>query len=170
MKQRAIVPLSLRRSQLDGRGWGNWTGAATVDLPVGPMSEVARLQQIRHELTRRTTGGQPEAAQLVLRLIGLLPYRLHGVLSRRVYCADWFNVIVSYVPGRARQRSFAGAPVVHGYPVLPIAEQVGLSVGVMPWFGALGFGITVDPALVPDADQLDAALTESFAALLAETS
>ncbi len=170
VKQRAIVPLSLRRSQLDGRGWGNWTGAATVDLPVGPMSEVARLQQIRHELTRRTTGGQPEAAQLVLRLIGLLPYRLHGVLSRRVYCADWFNVIVSYVPGRARQRSFAGAPVVHGYPVLPIAEQVGLSVGVMPWFGALGFGITVDPALVPDADQLDAALTESFAALLAETS
>lgn len=170
VKQRAIVPLSLRRSQLDGRGWGNWTGAATVDLPVGPMSEVARLQQIRRELTRRTTGGQPEAAQLVLRLIGLLPYRLHGVLSRRVYCADWFNVIVSYVPGRARQRSFAGAPVVHGYPVLPIAEQVGLSVGVMPWFGALGFGITVDPALVPDADQLDAALTESFAALLAETS
>lgn len=165
MYQRAAVPVSLPRGTHGSRGWGNWTGAATVDLPVGPMRELDRLRWVQHELTRRSTGGQPEAAQLVLRLVGLLPYPLHGVLARRLYCADWFNAIVSYIPGRARQQFFAGARVAHGYPVLPIAENVGLSVGVMPWASDVGFGITLDATLVPDGDKLHAALHETFAEL-----
>lgn len=163
--QRAVVPVSLRRSQPSGRGWGNWTGAATIDLPIGPMGEHDRLRRIQQELARRTASSQPEAARAVLRLIGALPYRLHGVLSRQVYSDDWFNLIASYIPGRARQRTFAGAPIAHSYPVLPLAKGVGLAIGIMPWARNLGIGITADPVLVPDSDRLGAALTDSFAAL-----
>lgn len=164
---RAIVPVSLRREQLS-QGWGNWTGAARVDLPVGAMSELDRLHQVRDRLAAGSGGGQPEAARLVVRLIGLLPYPLQGPLARRAYSADFFNVILSYVPGRARAHYFAGARVTRAYPVLPLAERVGLSVGVMPWLGELNFSMTVDPELIPDSDRLGPAVGDTFAALLAQ--
>ncbi|MEO6879703.1 MAG: wax ester/triacylglycerol synthase domain-containing protein [Mycobacteriaceae bacterium] len=164
---RAIVPVSLRRDPFS-RGWGNWTGAGRVDLPIGAMPELERLRRVRQQVSAGTSGGQPEAAQLVVRLIGLLPHPLQGPLARRVYCADFFNVIVSYVPGRARTHHFAGARVAHAYPVLPLAERVGWSIGVMPWSGELSFSVTVDPSVVADADELGPAIGEVFAVLHSE--
>ena len=52
------------------------------------------------------------------------------------------------------------------YPILPLAEGVGLTVGAMTWEGRLSFGLTADAAIVPDLDRLAAAVTESFEELV----
>lgn len=72
--------------------------------------------------------------------------------------------IVSYIPGVSRPRRLAGAELVETYPVLPLAEGVGLAAGLMSWSGQVGIGITVDPELVPAADRLPAALAEALSA------
>lgn len=164
MVQRVVVPLSLRGGD-DAWDEGNWTGAAPVDVPVGPLSEEDRLAAVRRALRAGTGRGQPEAARLLMRAAGLLPASVHGSLARSVYGDRWFNAIVSYMPGRVRPRSCAGARVSATYPVLPVAEGVGLAVGLMPWGRQVGIGITVDPTLVPDADALPAALEEALGAL-----
>ena len=52
----------------------------------------------------------------------------------------------------------AGAPVVHAFPLLPLAPGVPLAVGSLGWNGTFCVGISADPALVPEAEAFGRAL------------
>lgn len=160
---RAMVPFALRSDRAAADA-GNWTGAISADLPVAAMSPADRLRMVRTELAGRLRGGEPYAARAVMLGMGVLPFPLHGLLARGTYRRTWFNAIVSYIPGVSRPRQLAGAGLVETYPVLPLAEGVGLAAGLLSWSGDVGVGITVDPTLVPSADRLPAALRAALAA------
>lgn len=180
---RAMVPLSLReRSRArrdpdavaDGaqaraalRTWGNWTGAVPVDLPVGPLTPVERLRLLCADVNRKARGGQPRAAQLVVSAIGHLPGRLHTRAARAVYQGRWFTLIASYMPAARGRRYLAGAPLVTAYPVLPMAEGVGLAVGVLARGSEISFGLTTDPSLVPGTGRLPELVVRAFQELAA---
>ncbi len=55
-----------------------------------------------------------------------------------------------------------GARLEIAYPILPLAEGVGLTVGAMTWEGRLSFGLTADAAIVPDLDRLADAIRSAF--------
>jgi hypothetical protein len=55
----------------------------------------------------------------------------------------------------------AGARLLAAYPVMPTAENVGLSIAVTSLAGTMGFGFTSDWDLVPDIDYLAVSLEES---------
>lgn len=50
------------------------------------------------------------------------------------------------------------------YPVLALADGIGLAIGAMTWQRSLSVGILADAALVPDVARLAAEFTGAFAA------
>ena len=56
----------------------------------------------------------------------------------------------------------AGARLVATYPVLPLAENVALSVAVTSLAGTMGYGFTADWDAVPDVDRLALYVEESL--------
>lgn len=165
---RAIVPRTMRTK--DGRmATGNWTGGVRVSLPVGAMDPLSRLRETQARLQRGLRRGEPEAARFLMRAMGVLPAPIEARLARWTYRSRWFNLIVSVIPGPRRPYSFVGVRLEEVYPVLPLAEEVGLSVGVLSWGDSFTVGITADVTLVSDADRLGDGVRESFAALYRAT-
>ncbi len=167
---RAMVPRTtypLRRaggSDHDGnnRYRGNHTAAVSLDLPVGPMPLDRRVVAVAEALTRLERADQPVAAQAVVAALGRLPAPLHARLVRSIYRRRFFSLIASVLPGPRKAHYVWGARVVSVFPVLPLAEGVGLAVGFLTWGDMIGVGVTTDTGLLPGADQFADALHRAF--------
>ena len=59
----------------------------------------------------------------------------------------------------------AGAKLLAQYPIMPIAEHMGLSIAVTSLAGTMAFGITADWDTLPDIAVLAQAMEESLASL-----
>jgi hypothetical protein len=79
-----------------------------------------------------------------------------------VYHRRWFNMLVSVFPGMRQQYRLLGARVTEVYPVLALADGVGLALGAMTWAGTMSVGILADASLVPDADIFATEFTRAF--------
>jgi hypothetical protein len=75
------------------------------------------------------------------------------------------NLVVSNVPGPPVPMYLAGARLLAQYPIMPLAETMGLSIAVTSLAGVMAFGITADRDTVADVDVLARALEESVAEL-----
>jgi Putative Actinobacterial Holin-X, holin superfamily III/WS/DGAT C-terminal domain len=94
--------------------------------------------------------------------MGLFPPPVQRRTAARLYQRRWFSMLVSIFPGARRSHLVLGVGVEEVYPVLALADGVGLAVGAMTWERSLSVGILADAALVPDADRLAAELTGAF--------
>ena len=160
---RVMMPRSTRTTTTYRRA-GNRTGAASVDLPVGPMSLGDRVTAAKTATSRQVASSAPHAAHAVVRLLGVLPPWLHAIAARLVYRSTWFNAIASVLPGARSPVVLHGSTVAVVYPVLSLAPGVRLSVGVMIWADLLTVCIAGDAehaALVDDlAEALRAAVRD----------
>ena len=164
---RAMVPVSVRAQGRRGLA-GNWTTAYSIDISLEPISARDRLAGIASATKARRQSAEPLAARFVMSVVGTwLPRPLHALAARLMYRDKWFNLIVSTMPGASRPAYLAGARLLVGYPILPLAEGVGLTVGAMTWEGKLTLGLTVDPTIVPDLELLASSVRESFDELAA---
>jgi WS/DGAT/MGAT family acyltransferase len=159
---RAMVPRVLREG--GGHGPGNRTTAVRIDLPVGPMRPACRLVAVRNAVAAALAQGQPAGARAVLVLAARLPLRLHVAVARALYRSTWFDLIVSVIPGPRTARWLGTARIEEAYAVLPLAEGVGLAVGVLVWDDVLAVALTWDPVLLPDGDRLAAWIRPAFEA------
>jgi diacylglycerol O-acyltransferase / wax synthase len=159
----------MRAPRLD-RIFGNWTGTLALDLPVGAMDPAERVAAVRSELRGHMERGEPEAAQLVMQVAGVLPAALHARFARLVYNRRFFNSIVTYMPGARGPRWCAGARVTAMYPVLPLAQGVPVTVGAVLAGDTVGVGVFSDPALGLDRSRVAAALEKALQAALGGTS
>jgi hypothetical protein len=95
---------------------------------------------------------------------------VHARVSRWLYRSTWFDLIVSVIPGPRTARWLGPARVERAWAVLPLAEGVGLAVGVLAWDDTLAVALTWDPELLPDGGRLPALLQEGFDELAGEGS
>ncbi|MGH3097165.1 MAG: wax ester/triacylglycerol synthase domain-containing protein, partial [Streptosporangiales bacterium] len=146
---RVMVPVSMRPLS-ESRTAGNWTGAMRVDLPTGPMALPERLTRVREVLGNAVRQGQPAAATVAIRLMGVLPTPLYAHAARLSYSSRFFNMVLSYVPGPKAQRSIAGARLAAVFPAMGLAEGVRLAVGVTTWGGTTGIGVLSDAGVAAD--------------------
>jgi diacylglycerol O-acyltransferase / wax synthase len=58
------------------------------------------------------------------------------------------------MPGLRRPARTAGVPIADVYPVLPLADGVGVAIGAISWGDSISFGITIDSGLVPAGEEL----------------
>jgi hypothetical protein len=161
-----MVPRTLRVG--GGRGPGNRTSAVRVDLPVGPLAPAERLRAARDVVAAGLAADQPAGAGFVLSLAARLPAPLHARVSRWLYRSAWFDLIVSVIPGPRTARWLGTARVERAWAVLPLAEGVGLAVGVLAWDDVLDVALTWDPELLPDGGRLAGLLQAAFDELAGE--
>jgi WS/DGAT/MGAT family acyltransferase len=164
---RVMVPVAVRRPRLD-RVFGNWTGAVALDLDLRPGGFATRLDQVRREVRRCTRRGEPQAAHLVMQVMGHLPAPLRGPAARLVYASRFFGAIVSFMPAARGERWFAGAKVRSICPVVPLGEGIPLGVGVVVSGGSAAFGFLLDRELGVSRAGLASALDRVLADAVAE--
>jgi diacylglycerol O-acyltransferase len=141
---------------------GNHTAALALDLPVGPMPPTWRIVAVADALARLERADQPVAAQAVVDALGRLPAPLHAALVRLIYRRRYFSLIASVLPGPRKAHYVKAVRVASVFPVLPLADGVGLAVGFLTWGDMIGVGVSADTGLVPDPAGFAAALRQAF--------
>jgi hypothetical protein len=77
------------------------------------------------------------------------------------------NLVISNVPGPRAPLYAAGARMEHYYPLSVIVEGQGLNITVQSYLDRLDFGVVSCPELVPDVDELLAAILDEITTLAA---
>ena len=159
---RTMVPVAGRRGSAASSP-GSWTSTLSIDLPIGPMTPGARHRQVVLTTRRAKHSDQPAGSRLVMNVVGRwAPAFLHRRFARWAYRGKWFNIIVSNLRGARSRRSLVGADVEVAYPIVPLAKDVGLALASMTWEDTLTVGLTADPEVVPDVNEIAVALVEAI--------
>jgi WS/DGAT/MGAT family acyltransferase len=150
---RAMVPVSVR-SDAEKMALGNRVSMIFADLPVGPVAPEERLALVREETRGLKDSMMALSAEAIMNLGAWAPPTLHALAARLMSRGRWFNLVISNVPGPQIPMYIAGARMLVSYPVMPLAENVGLSVAVTSLAGTMGFGLTGDWDATPDLHDL----------------
>jgi hypothetical protein len=98
----------------------------------------------------------PEAvgAEFLINIGSWAPPTIHAMAARTASRSRFINLVVSNVPGPQIPMYIAGARLVAQYPIMPLAENMGLSIAVTSLAGTMAFGITADWDTLPDIEVL----------------
>ncbi|MEP6695549.1 MAG: wax ester/triacylglycerol synthase family O-acyltransferase [Pseudonocardiales bacterium] len=164
---RAMVPVSVRPPDHQG-ALGNKVSSYLVDLPVGEEDPVERLHQLSAGMKAHKEAGQSVGADALVRLSGFAPPTLHSMgaraasgLSKRL-----FNVVVTNVPGPQFPLYAGGAPMIEVFPVVPLAKNQAVSIGLTSYNGGVYYGLNADRNAMTDVDTLCQLIEESLSELV----
>jgi WS/DGAT/MGAT family acyltransferase len=161
---RAMVPVSVRTRD-EKSAMGNRVSSIFVDLPVGPMGAKRRLATIVEATRHLKESNYAVGAEFLMNIGTWAPPTIHAMAARLAARTRVINLVVSNVPGPQIPMYIAGANVLAQYPVMPIAENMGLSIAVTSLAGTMAFGITADWDTLPDIEFLAQAIDDSLAEL-----
>jgi diacylglycerol O-acyltransferase / wax synthase len=158
---RVMVPVAVRPPG-EAAAPGTWTSALSLDLPLAEMPPTERLAAVRALTKRAKRSHQALGATFVMQVVGAwAPAPLHARAARFAYRGCWFNLIVTTLRGVASPVDLAGARVVVAYPLMPLAEDVGVTAAALTWGDRLTIGITADEGTVPDLELVSSALLDA---------
>jgi len=162
---KAMVPVSVRAEE-ERTDLGNRISLAFVDLPVHLSTPASRLAEVHRATAAFKASGRPEGAEAVFGALGMLPAPLRTGAARMVGSKRVYNLTVSNIPGPRFPLYVLGAPLLEAYPVVPIAEDHALSIGMFSYEQHMHFGLYADPEALPDVQGLPAALNAAVLALV----
>jgi hypothetical protein len=160
MSLRAMVPVSTR-DESQRMAMGNRVASIFVDIPIGAADAATRLRKITGATKDLKSSHQAVAAGALMGIGQWAPPTLHGLAARLVARQRFVNLVVSNVPGPQIPLYLCGAKQLVTYPVMPLGENVALSIAVTSLSGVMGFGFTGDWDALPDIDQLAAGVLAS---------
>jgi diacylglycerol O-acyltransferase len=158
---RAMVPVSVRTKD-ERSAMGNRVSSIFVDLPVGPMGPKRRLATIAEATRHLKDSNYAVGAEFLMNIGTWAPPTIHAMAARLAARTRVINLVVSNVPGPQIPMYIAGAKLLAQYPIMPIAENMGLSVAVTSLAGTMAFGLTADWDTLPDIEFLAQAIDESL--------
>lgn len=173
---RAMVPVSVNSGDVEASATyrdtaslpvgaiGNKVSAYLVDLPVGEGNPTVRLHQVSHAMRAHAESGQSVAAGALVRVSGFAPPTLHALGARvaNQFSDRLFNVLVTNVPGPQVPLYAAGAKMMEMFPVVPLAKNQSLSVGITSYDGGVYFGLNADRDAMPDVGVLASLVGEAI--------
>jgi WS/DGAT/MGAT family acyltransferase len=164
---RAMVPVSIRAEHHAGQ-LGNRVSAYFVDLPVGEPSALVRLHRVSYAMRAHKESGQSVGADAIIALSGFAPPTIHSAAARLVsgLTRRLFNVVVTNVPGPQFPLYAAGAQMLECYPVVPLAKDQAVTIGLTSYNGGVYYGLNADRDAMPDVDVLAQCIEEALAELL----
>ena len=166
LRLKAMVPVSVRDDSGEDE-LGNRISFMFVDLPCDEADAVDRLKAVRADAGARKEVGEPETADSLLRSIAYLPRTLQMAASRLVASPRIFNLVVSNIPGPHEPLYMRGCELRRAFPVVPLADQHGLSIGFTTVRDRACFGLYADRESLPESDALAAAIDRELDELLA---
>ncbi|MDP8957233.1 MAG: wax ester/triacylglycerol synthase family O-acyltransferase [Actinomycetota bacterium] len=161
---RAMVPVSVR-SDNERDVLGNRVSSIFVDLPIAQMTAKKRLALIREQTKNLKESQQAVGAEFLMNIGTWAPPTIHAMAARLASRSRLINLVVSNVPGPQVPMYIAGAKLLAQYPVMPIAETMGLSIACTSLAGTMAFGITADWDTLPDIEVLTQGLDDQLAEL-----
>ena len=150
---KAMVPVSVRAEEQSG-DLGNRITFAFIELPIEISSRSGRLARVQEATAAFKTSGRPAGTGAVLGALGLLPDPLKNQAARMASSARVFNLTVSNIPGPRMPAYMLGAELSEAYPVVPLAEQHALSIGMFSYRDSMFFGLYADPGALPEVESL----------------
>jgi WS/DGAT/MGAT family acyltransferase len=162
---KTMVPVNVRQDGGAGQ-LGNRISFVFVDLPCDEPDPVRRLQDVQLGMSERKEAGDPEGADTVLAAASHAPRVLQRVISRLMASPRTFNLVVSNIPGPREPMYMLGCELEEAYPVVPIAPEHALSIGMTTVNGKAFFGLYADRQSLPDADRLAESIDSSIDELL----
>jgi diacylglycerol O-acyltransferase len=162
---KAMVPVNLR--DLDEAGeLGNRISFVFVDLPCDEPDPIRRLCAINTGMSDRKAGGEPEGGHSVLEAVAHAPHLIQHVVSRMMASPRAFNLVVSNIPGPSEPLYMLGCELAEVYPIVPLADQHAISIGLTTIGDGAFFGIYADPESLPDVELLASFIDESIDELM----
>lgn len=161
---KALVPVNMRRADEYGV-LGNRVSMTSVWLPLQISTPGGRLANVHEQTARFKRSARSEGTQSVLSGLSLLPSALRAPVLRAV-APGRFNLTISSVPGPRSALFMQGARLEEIYPVIPMAPEQTLSIGMLAYAGHLHFGLYSDPDALPQAERLAELIDDELRALL----
>jgi WS/DGAT/MGAT family acyltransferase len=164
---KTMVPVNVRDRHVGRDELGNRISFVFVDLPCDEADARRRLRDVQFQVGARKAAGDPEGACRLLAAVGYAPRLARSAVARLVASPRTFNLTVSNIPGPRDPLYMLGCELEEVFPVVPIADQHAVSIGMTTIREDAFFGIYADSASLPDSDLLAECLDEAIDELLA---
>ena len=164
LELRAMVPVSVRTVEERG-SLGNRLTTMMAPLPVWCEDPVRRLREVRLSMGDLKESKQALGASLLTQLADFAPPTLVGQAARLQSRQRFFNLVVTNVPGPQFPLYLMGRRMERVFPMVPLAKNQGLCIGVMSYDGQVNFGLIGDYDGMPDLEDVTRELEASVAEL-----
>ena len=165
---KAMVPVSIEdgaHARSDER-WGNSIAFLFLVLPCQETDPVWRLREIHVAMRQRKRAREPEGSGAVLDALGYAPRTLRRLASRVLASSQVSNLTISNIPGPQVPLYLMGCEVKHAYPVVPLADGHGISIGMTTVGGQACFGVYAQAELADDAELIARGIDQAIDELL----
>lgn len=161
---KAQVPVSVAAP--DER-WGNRLTFLFVELPTLEADPVWRLRDIHVTMRERKREREPETVDAIFNAVSRAPRQVRRIASRILASPLLSNLTVSNIPGPTMALYLMGCEALEAYPVVPLTDGHGISIGMTTIQDAACFGVYAQADLAADADLVARSIGEEIDALLA---
>jgi uncharacterized small protein (DUF1192 family) len=150
---RIQIPVNVRREDQKG-ALGNRVSMMLPEIPVGIVDPAQRLAAVREEMERLKAQNQADAFEELLRVAENLPAVCHALAGMGGVPQGALNLVCTNVPGPMIPLYSVGHRMLAHYPMVPLAADLGIGVGITSFDKGLYLGIMCDPAIVDDVDKI----------------
>jgi diacylglycerol O-acyltransferase / wax synthase len=168
LELRAMVPVSVRAEEEHG-ALGNRISAMMAPLPVWSEDPVERLRLVTETMGDLKGSGQAVGAEILTRITDFAPPTIASQAARLQPAQRFFNLVVTNVPGPQFPLYLLGRKMEAIFPMVPLARNQALCIGIMSYNGNVNFGLIGDYDAMADLDSfgldLEAAIEEAVATL-----
>jgi WS/DGAT/MGAT family acyltransferase len=148
---KAMVPVNIR---IPGELLGNRISFVFAELPCEEPYPLKRLHKVHIAMSQRKRHGEPEGTDLALKAAERTPPVVQHAISRLMASPRTFNLVVSNIPGPNVPLYMLGCRLLSTYPVVPLADEHAVSVGMTTVCDRACFGVYADPQVLPDPEAL----------------
>jgi diacylglycerol O-acyltransferase / wax synthase len=165
LELRAMVPVSIRTADQHG-ALGNRVTTMMAPLPVWCEDPKRRMELVTKGMGDLKQSKQAMGATLLTQLADFAPTTIAGQAARLQARQRFFNLVVTNIPGPQFPLYLMGRRMERIFPMVPLAKNQGLCIGVMSYDGQVNFGLIGDYDGMPDLDDLAAELEASIGELV----
>lgn len=164
LELRIFCPVSIRDDS-EHLQLGNRVSGMFVPLAVGEGDPVERLRSVQRHTADLKERKQAVGADFLLGLAQYAAPTLLGLGARVAHRQRFANLVVTNVPGPQVPLYCMGARLLEAYPVVPLAHNLTVAIGILSYCGQLHFGLFADRDAFADLDVLARAIDDSFSEL-----
>jgi WS/DGAT/MGAT family acyltransferase len=158
---RLMIPVNVRKQDEQG-ALGNRVSMMLPEIPAGIADPVARLNAVRQEMERLKSRHQADAFESLSRLSTNAPAVFHALAGMGGVPAGGANLVCTNVPGPMIPLYCVGYRMLEHYPLVPLAGDLGIGVGITSFDKDLFLGVMCDPDVVPDVQHIGDYCADEF--------
>ncbi len=152
---RVEAPVNVRRDVGEGK-LGNRVSSWVVRLPLGEKNPLRQLAAIHRSTEELRETKHAAVVELLHHFLDWIAFDIQSVAS------GVMNMIVTNVVGPRVPLYMLGSELEEAYPVAPLLENLGLSVGLFSYNGYLFWGLMADSDRIPDLAHFANLIQTSF--------